>query len=72
MSGPSVQADSVVMTLPCTVLRTINLSPMLGLSADKGRPDATSPKNRRSAAYLSAVHDAAPMSLEILRHSQNR
>jgi monoamine oxidase len=36
-SGPSVQADYVVMTLPFTVLRTIDLSPTLGLSADKSR-----------------------------------
>jgi monoamine oxidase len=36
-SGPSVQADYVVMTLPFSVLRTIDLAPSLGLSADKVR-----------------------------------
>lgn len=36
-TGPTVQADHVVMTLPFSVLRTIDLSPSLGLSADKLR-----------------------------------
>lgn len=36
-SGPSVVADFVVLTLPFSVLRTIELSPNLGLSIDKRR-----------------------------------
>ncbi|MFZ9881490.1 MAG: FAD-dependent oxidoreductase [Phycisphaerales bacterium] len=35
--GPDVVADHVVLTLPFTVLRTVALSPSLGLSADKRR-----------------------------------
>ncbi|MFM7050551.1 MAG: flavin monoamine oxidase family protein, partial [Planctomycetota bacterium] len=36
-SGPSVQADHVVLAIPFSVLRTVTLSPSLGLSADKLR-----------------------------------
>ncbi|GJQ28654.1 MAG: putative L-amino-acid oxidase YobN [Phycisphaerae bacterium] len=35
--GPSATADFVVMTLPFSVLRTLDLDPSLGLSADKRR-----------------------------------
>ena len=36
-SGAPVQVDHVVMTLPFSVLRTIELAPSLGISADKRR-----------------------------------
>ena len=36
-TGPAVQADFVVLTLPFSVLRTVGLAQSLGLSADKRR-----------------------------------